>query len=61
MIGLQLLFTYTPVMNQLFHSAPIDWDAWWRILCIATLTYLIIGFEKSITNRSKNNPHPKDC
>jgi cation-transporting ATPase F len=60
MIGLQLLFTYTPVMNQLFHSAPIGWDAWWRILCIATLTYLIIGLEKSITNRCKNNPHPKD-
>jgi Ca2+-transporting ATPase len=61
MIGLQLLFTYTPVMNQLFHSAPIGWDAWWRILCVATFAYFIVGVEKTITNRSKNNPHPKDC
>jgi hypothetical protein len=55
MIGLQLLFTYTPVMNQLFHSAPIGWDAWWRILCVATFAYFIVGVEKTITNRLKKS------
>jgi universal stress protein E len=32
MIVLQLAFTYVPFMNRMFHSAPIGWDAWWRIL-----------------------------
>jgi cation-transporting ATPase F len=56
MIALQLLFTYAPVMNSLFHSAPIGWDAWWRILSVAAFAYFIVGLEKTITNRFKN-PH----
>ena len=28
MLGLQLLFTYAPWMNRLFHSAPIQ-PTWW--------------------------------
>ncbi len=28
MIALQLAFTYVPIMNTIFHSAPID-PAWW--------------------------------
>ena len=46
MIALQLAFTYVPVMNYLFHSAPIGWDAWWRILLTGVATYVIVGFEK---------------
>jgi cation-transporting ATPase F len=37
MILLQLLFTYAPFMNRFFHSAPIGWDAWWRILLTAVV------------------------
>jgi len=46
MVALQLLFTYAPVMNRFFHTAPIGWDAWWRILLTAVVAYAIVGFEK---------------
>ena len=46
MVALQLLFTYAPFMNRFFHSAPIGWDAWWRILATAALAYAIVGLEK---------------
>ncbi len=46
MVTLQLLFTYAPFMNRFFHSAPIGWDAWWRILLTAVVAYLIVGLEK---------------
>lgn len=46
MVTCQLLFTYAPFMNRFFHSAPIGWDAWWRILLTAVVAYLIVGLEK---------------
>lgn len=46
MVALQLLFTYAPFMNRFFHSAPIGWDAWWRILLTAVMAYVIVGLEK---------------
>ncbi len=45
-VVLQLLFTYTPFMNRFFHSAPIGWEAWWRILLAAVAAYAFIGLEK---------------
>ncbi|QEG36321.1 cation-transporting P-type ATPase [Bythopirellula goksoeyrii] len=46
MVALQLAFTYVPFMNHMFHSAPIGWDAWWRILLTGVAAYVIIGTEK---------------
>jgi magnesium-transporting ATPase (P-type) len=46
MIIAQLFFTYAPVMNRLFHSAPISLDAWVRIVAIGLAVYLVVGFEK---------------
>lgn len=46
MIALQLAFTYVPLMNHLFHTAPIGWDAWWRILLTGVVAYVIVGIEK---------------
>ncbi len=46
MITLQLAFTYVPLMNYLFHTAPIGWDAWWRILLTGAAAYVIVGIEK---------------
>jgi Ca2+-transporting ATPase len=46
MMGLQLLMTYAPFMNRLFHTAPIGWDVWWRILLLALSTFAAIDFEK---------------
>lgn len=51
MVALQLLFTYAPFMNRFFHSAPIGWDAWWRILLTAVVAYAIVGFEKWIRRK----------
>ncbi|MFD0899143.1 cation transporting ATPase C-terminal domain-containing protein [Actinomadura sediminis] len=35
LIALQLLYTYTPSMNDLFHSAPLGAAAWARIAVIS--------------------------
>jgi magnesium-transporting ATPase (P-type) len=48
MVGLQLMLTYVPVMNRLFHTAPIDGPAWALILGISLAVYLVVGFEKWI-------------
>lgn len=48
MVALQLTFTYAPVMNYLFHSEPIGWGAWWRILLTGVAAYVIVGIEKSL-------------
>ncbi|MDZ4851280.1 MAG: cation-transporting P-type ATPase [Pirellulaceae bacterium] len=51
MVTLQLLFTYAPFMNRFFHSAPIGWDAWWRILLTGLVAYVIVGLEKWVRQR----------
>jgi magnesium-transporting ATPase (P-type) len=48
MILLQILFTYTPWMNKVFHSAPIGLTDWGIIIGIAVGVYGIIGLEKWI-------------
>ncbi|MGE0823314.1 MAG: cation-transporting P-type ATPase [Candidatus Binatia bacterium] len=48
MIGLQMLFTYTELMNHLFHSAPIGFDAWLRIVAAGVGIYVVVGLEKWI-------------
>lgn len=45
MTGLQLLLTYTPAMNRLFHTAPIDGPAWGLILAAAATVYVIVEVE----------------
>ena len=51
MLAAQLLFTYAPVMNRLFHTAPISAGAWLRILAVAMAAYAIVGLEKWIRCR----------
>jgi len=46
-----LIFTYAPWMNQFFHSAPIGWDAWWRILLTGVVAFVVVGLEKWIRLR----------
>jgi Ca2+-transporting ATPase len=46
MIGCQLLFTYVPMMNKLFHSAPIGVESWLRISAVALLCFTIVEIEK---------------
>ncbi len=46
MIAAQLLFTYTPLMNRLFHTTPLEAGTWLRIVAVAALSFLAIEFEK---------------
>ncbi len=46
MIAGQMLFTYAPLFNTLFHSAPISSAAWLRIAAAAMLVFLTVEFEK---------------
>ncbi|ALA60276.1 cation-transporting P-type ATPase [Nitrospira moscoviensis] len=46
MVALQLLLTYQPIMNRLFHTVPIDAVAWLPILALSLAVYLIVGAEK---------------
>jgi Ca2+-transporting ATPase len=51
MIILQVMYTYVPMLNTLFQSAPIGWDVWVRILLIAGVTSLLVALEKWFTNK----------
>ena len=48
MIGAQLLFTYAPFMNRLFHTAPISLESWLHVLAVAAFAYAVVGIEKWI-------------
>jgi len=45
---LQASFTYLPVMNQVFGSAPIDLAAWGRIAAVAVTASLVVALEKRL-------------
>jgi cation-transporting P-type ATPase F len=42
----QLAITYVPVMNGLFHTAPISLESWLRILGIALLASVVVAVDK---------------
>ena len=48
MVGAQLLFTYAPLMNQLFHTAPIQIESWLRIVAVAGAVFAAVEIEKWI-------------
>lgn len=46
MVSAQLLLTYAPVMNRLFHTAPITGGAWARVVGVAATAFLAVELEK---------------
>ncbi len=48
MVLLQILFTYVPVMNHLFGTAPIGVVEWTLILSGGLTIYLVVGMEKRL-------------
>ena len=46
MVVLQLLFTYSTVMNQLFHTEPIGFIEWTQILLVSFAIYFSVKLEK---------------
>ena len=59
MLMAQLLFTYLPVMNQLFGSAPISWEAWLRIAGLAVATLVFVEIEKLVRIRWSGRKSPR--
>jgi Ca2+-transporting ATPase len=54
MVGLQLLFTYTPTMNLLFGTAPIGLVEWSWILGGGLTIYSVVGIEKRLRRQVRN-------
>jgi Ca2+-transporting ATPase len=52
MVLLQILFTYAPFMQSIFSTGPLGFDEWWRILAFSIASFLIVEFEKWLSNRS---------
>ena len=48
MVAAQIFFTYSPVMNRLFHTAPISAESWLRIAGIAAAVLAVVELEKWI-------------
>ncbi len=47
----QLAFIYIPFMNHLFHSSSLDVEAWLFSLGVAIVIFLLIAFEKWISQK----------
>jgi cation-transporting P-type ATPase F len=45
---LQVIFTYLPAMNLMFHSAPISFGDWGLILAVSIIASCVVGVEKWI-------------
>lgn len=54
MVALQIFFTYAPMMNRLFHTAPIGWIEWMFVVISGIVASAIVGLEKAIRNRSRS-------
>ena len=54
MTCLQLLYTYSDIMNKLFHSASLDINSWVRIITVSFIIYTVVGIEKWLRNLHNN-------
>jgi cation-transporting ATPase F len=55
MMFLQLLFTYVPIMNSWFSSAPISAEAWLRVFGGGLLIFALVGLEKHWRFRNRSH------
>ena len=44
--ALQLLITYLPAMNSLFHTSPLGWRDWGFVLVISVVAYVVVELDK---------------
>jgi cation-transporting P-type ATPase F len=50
-VALQILYTYAPPMNTLFHSAPIDAQDWLAVSGVGAAIWATVGIEKWLRAR----------
>ncbi len=55
MFAAQVLFTHTPLMNRLFHSAPISSASWLRILGVTLVMFVVVEVEKWLRHGRHRN------
>lgn len=48
MLAVQVAFAHAPVLNRLFHSAPLDASAWMRVLAAGAAVLVVVEIEKGI-------------
>jgi|JI10StandDraft_1071094.scaffolds.fasta_scaffold47907_1 cation-transporting ATPase F len=48
MLAMQMLFTYLPVMNRWFHTAPVRAETWIHVTLVGLAVFLLVEFEKWI-------------
>jgi len=58
MLIAQILFTHAPVMNRLFHTAPLDLASWIYIMSVGLAAYCIVEFEKWVRRKVEHNKSP---
>lgn len=51
MLMLQAFYTYSPMMNSLFRSAPISAESWAGLVVVALSAFVVVEVEKWITRR----------
>jgi magnesium-transporting ATPase (P-type) len=55
MAALQLLLTYTPLMNRLFATAPIGVQAWLEIFAVGMVASLVVSVDKLWSRRPRRD------
>jgi magnesium-transporting ATPase (P-type) len=51
MLGAQVLFTNTDLMNRLFHTSPIDGASWLYVFAVGLVAHCIIELEKWVRRK----------
>ncbi len=46
MLVAQVLFTHNPVLNHFFHTTPISYGAWLRVIATSFLVFIVVEIEK---------------
>jgi len=54
-ISFQLLFTYAPFMQWLFHSRPLSATVWLVCIGVAVTIFLLVELEKSVIRNVAHN------
>jgi magnesium-transporting ATPase (P-type) len=58
MVLLQLAFTYAPLMNRTFSTAPVGLLAWVKIVAVGIAAYLIVEWEKRLRAAASGSQAP---
>jgi magnesium-transporting ATPase (P-type) len=53
MILTQAAFVHVPLMNRLFHTAPLDTRGWIDVVCVGAATLVVVEVEKALRRRTR--------